>query len=105
MTMEMTAEELAGAIHPHPTVSEAIMEAADECDSPVILQASAGFTYSWSLGGAACSKVNPASIMLNGMTIDPGASYRVRFPARTLAELASGVALPSRNCRLGVIAT
>ncbi len=28
MTMEMTAEELANAIHPHPTVSEAIMEAA-----------------------------------------------------------------------------
>ncbi|MGE5854997.1 MAG: dihydrolipoyl dehydrogenase [Syntrophaceae bacterium] len=28
MTMELTAEELAGAIHPHPTVSEAIMEAA-----------------------------------------------------------------------------
>lgn len=28
MSMEMTAEELAGAIHPHPTVSEAIMEAA-----------------------------------------------------------------------------
>ena len=28
MTMEMTAEELAAAIHPHPTVSEAIMEAA-----------------------------------------------------------------------------
>lgn len=28
MTMEMIAEELANAIHPHPTVSEAIMEAA-----------------------------------------------------------------------------
>jgi len=28
MTMEMTVEELAHAIHPHPTVSEAIMEAA-----------------------------------------------------------------------------
>jgi dihydrolipoamide dehydrogenase len=28
MNLEMTAEELAGAIHPHPTVSEAIMEAA-----------------------------------------------------------------------------
>jgi dihydrolipoamide dehydrogenase len=28
MTLEMTAEDLAGAIHPHPTVSEAIMEAA-----------------------------------------------------------------------------
>ncbi|MGD0041104.1 MAG: dihydrolipoyl dehydrogenase [Isosphaeraceae bacterium] len=28
MMMEMTAEELAGAIHPHPTVSEAVMEAA-----------------------------------------------------------------------------
>ena len=28
MTMEMTVEELAHAIHPHPTVSESIMEAA-----------------------------------------------------------------------------
>lgn len=28
MTMEMTVEDLAHAIHPHPTVSEAIMEAA-----------------------------------------------------------------------------
>jgi len=28
MSMEMTVEELAGAIHPHPTLSEAIMEAA-----------------------------------------------------------------------------
>jgi len=28
MTMGMTAEALAGAIHPHPTVSEAVMEAA-----------------------------------------------------------------------------
>jgi dihydrolipoamide dehydrogenase len=28
MNLEMTAEDLAGAIHPHPTVSEAIMEAA-----------------------------------------------------------------------------
>jgi len=28
MTLEMTAEDLAGAIHPHPTVSEAVMEAA-----------------------------------------------------------------------------
>jgi len=27
MSMEMTVEELAHAIHPHPTLSEAVMEA------------------------------------------------------------------------------
>jgi len=28
MTLEMTVEELAHAIHPHPTLSEALMESA-----------------------------------------------------------------------------
>ncbi len=42
-----------------------------------ILQVSHGFTYAWSAGAAACDKVDPASIMLNGVVIDPAASYRV----------------------------
>jgi 5'-nucleotidase len=42
-----------------------------------ILQVSAGFTYSWSLSAPACSKVEPSTIMLNGVVVDPGASYRV----------------------------
>jgi 5'-nucleotidase len=42
-----------------------------------ILQVSAGFTYTWSASGGSCAKVDPASIMLNGVTIDPTASYRV----------------------------
>jgi 5'-nucleotidase len=42
-----------------------------------ILQVSAGFTYTWSASGGPCSKVDPASIMLNGAAIDPAASYRV----------------------------
>lgn len=42
-----------------------------------ILQVSAGFTYSWSLSAPACSKVDPTSIMLNGVAVDPSASYRV----------------------------
>ena len=42
-----------------------------------ILQVSAGFTYTWSASAAACSKVDPTSIMLNGVAIDPTASYRV----------------------------
>ncbi len=42
-----------------------------------ILQVSAGFTYTWSASGPVCDKVDPASIMLNGVTIDPAASYRV----------------------------
>jgi 5'-nucleotidase len=42
-----------------------------------ILQVSSGFTYSWSASAPVGSKVNPASIQLNGVTLDPDASYRV----------------------------
>jgi 5'-nucleotidase len=42
-----------------------------------VLQVSAGFTYEWSAGAPAGSKVDPASIRLNGVTIDPAASYRI----------------------------
>lgn len=42
-----------------------------------ILQVSEGFSYTWDSGGGGCNKVDPASITLNGTTIDPGGSYRV----------------------------
>lgn len=42
-----------------------------------ILSASEGFSYMWSASGAACDKVDPNSIMLNGVAVDPEASYRV----------------------------
>ena len=42
-----------------------------------ILQVSIGFTYTWSTGGGACEKVDPATIMINGVTVDPSGSYRV----------------------------
>jgi 5'-nucleotidase len=38
---------------------------------------SAGFTYTWSASGGVCDKVDPNTIMLNGVMIDPLASYRV----------------------------
>lgn len=42
-----------------------------------ILQVSAGFSYSWSASGPACDKVDLASIAINGVTVDPNASYRI----------------------------
>ena len=42
-----------------------------------ILQVSNGFTYSWSSSASACNKVDPTSIKLNGVTLDPAGSYRV----------------------------
>jgi len=42
-----------------------------------ILSASEGFSYSWSLSGAACDKVDPNTIKLNGVVIDPAANYRI----------------------------
>jgi 5'-nucleotidase len=51
-------------------------------DNPAIgerrmLQVSNGFTYSWSASAATGNKVDPTSIKLNGVTIDPTATYRV----------------------------
>lgn len=42
-----------------------------------ILQVSAGFTYTWKASGPVCDKVDPTTIMLNGVMIEPTASYRV----------------------------
>jgi 5'-nucleotidase len=42
-----------------------------------ILQVSQGFTYSWSLSASACNKVDPSTIVLNGVMVDPAAAYRV----------------------------
>ncbi len=42
-----------------------------------VLQVSAGFTYTWVASGPVCDKVDPATIMLNGVNINAGASYRV----------------------------
>ena len=36
-----------------------------------------GFTYSWSASAPFGSKVDPASIKLNGVTLDPAANYKV----------------------------
>ncbi|MFI3187293.1 MAG: bifunctional metallophosphatase/5'-nucleotidase, partial [Methylococcaceae bacterium] len=42
-----------------------------------ILQVSTGFSYEWKEKGTACDNVDPASIKINGVTVDPVASYRV----------------------------
>lgn len=42
-----------------------------------ILQVSKGFSYAWNASGPACDKVDPASISINGSTIDLDATYRV----------------------------
>ncbi len=42
-----------------------------------ILQPSTGFTYEWSASGLAGDKVDPLTIMINGVVVDPTSSYRV----------------------------
>lgn len=42
-----------------------------------ILQVSEGFSYSWSTSSAVGSKVDPATIKIDGVAVDPGAGYRV----------------------------
>lgn len=42
-----------------------------------IMLPSAGFNYAWSATGPDCDKVDPASITIDGVLVDPAASYRV----------------------------
>jgi 5'-nucleotidase len=42
-----------------------------------ILQVSEGFTYEWSASAPVGNKVDPTSIKLNGVTLDPNGLYRV----------------------------
>jgi 5'-nucleotidase len=42
-----------------------------------ILQVSNRFSYAWQEKGTACDNVDPASIKINGVVVDPAASYRI----------------------------
>ena len=42
-----------------------------------ILQVSKGFSYMWKEKGTACDNVDPASIKINGMPVDPARHYRI----------------------------
>jgi 5'-nucleotidase len=42
-----------------------------------ILQVSSSLTYSWSVGAPTGSKVDIATLKINGVPVDPNASYRV----------------------------
>jgi 5'-nucleotidase len=42
-----------------------------------ILQVSNGFTYEWSASAPTGSKVDPSTIKIGGVTVDPGTGYRV----------------------------
>ena len=45
--------------------------------NPLILQVSAGFTYTWSASAPVGARIDPADIFLNGEVIDPAREYRV----------------------------
>lgn len=42
-----------------------------------IMQVSEGFRYTWQEKGTPCDNVDPSSMTLNGMPIDPAADYRI----------------------------
>jgi 5'-nucleotidase len=42
-----------------------------------MLQVSRGFSYQWSASAPVGSKIDPATIQINGVTLDPNQSYRV----------------------------
>ncbi|MPZ69546.1 MAG: bifunctional metallophosphatase/5'-nucleotidase [Actinobacteria bacterium] len=71
---------------------EELLEQQWDQDVPKVLQVSEGFTYAWDPDAPAGDRVDPASIMLNGVVIDPLAEYRVTVN-NFLAEGGDGFAV------------
>jgi 5'-nucleotidase len=70
VTMTLTGAQL-------KTVLEQQFQGCGTQNRDRILQVSAGLTYGWSRSAPACSKVDPASLKINGVAIDLNAAYRV----------------------------
>ncbi len=66
-----------------------------------ILQVSQGFTYTYSLSAPIGAKVDPASMMLNGVVIDPAQPYRVVVNSFLASGGDAFSVLPSGTERLG----
>ena len=66
-----------------------------------ILAPSVGFTYEWSPLGAACDKVDPSSIKINGVVVDPVANYRVTVNSFMADGGDNFLVLPQGTDRLG----
>lgn len=56
---------------------EKVLEQQFQPSSNLVQQVSEGFSYTWKESGPVGDKIDPATIQLNGKTIDPAASYRV----------------------------
>ncbi len=72
-----------------------------DAGSSRILQVSDGFSYSWSAAAPTGSKVDPASIQIEGVTIDPGATYRVTVNSFMADGGDNFFVLPEGTDRLG----
>ena len=46
-------------------------------DAREVLQVSRGFSYTWDAAGPVGERVDPSTIAIDGITVDPGATYRV----------------------------
>jgi 5'-nucleotidase len=56
---------------------EKVLEQQFQATGNLVMQVSEGFSYTWKESGPAGDKIDPATIKLNGTTINPAASYRV----------------------------
>jgi 5'-nucleotidase len=66
-----------------------------------ILQVSRDFTYTWDNTRPACDKIDPASIKLNGVTLDPNAGYRITVNSFLADGGDKFYVLPLGTARLG----
>jgi 5'-nucleotidase len=70
VTMSLTGAQL-------KTVLEQQFQGCGTQDRNRLLQVSAGLTYAWSQSAPACGKVDMARLKIQGVTVDPQATYRV----------------------------
>jgi len=69
--------------------------------SPRILQVSDGFTYTWDASAADGSKVDPTTIEIDGVMVEPGTGYRITVNSFLASGGDNFAVLPDGTNRLG----
>ena len=76
-TKDFTGAQIEQLLEQQFTVNSGPTPGANLRSNFAILQVSAGFTYAWNSVGGPGDRVDPASITLNGVPLNPTSTYRV----------------------------
>ena len=76
-TLTLTGAQIDTVLEQQFSINSGSNAGQPRTPDPTVLLPSTGFTYTWDAAAPLGSRVDPTTIKLNGVTVDPAVSYRV----------------------------